>query len=166
MGGIRESGSVVRMVFLMRPRRLPHWSYRGCSRYSLTLCTFDRRCCFTEPGLVRDVLLQFLQCADAADFEVLAYCFMPDHLHLVAGGTTPTSDLRAFVATAKQNSAHASRRWIRGRLWQRGYYERILRDRDDVQNVIRYVLANPIRAGLVESLGDYPFAGTTDSPRS
>jgi REP element-mobilizing transposase RayT len=126
----------------------------------LTLCTFNRRCGFTEPALVRDVLLQFHQSADAHNFEVLAYCCMPDHLHLVAGGTKPTSDLHAFVAAGKQHSAHAARPWIRGRLWQPGYYERILRDRDDVQNVIRYVLENPVRAGIVKIPDEYPFAGT------
>jgi REP-associated tyrosine transposase len=133
-------------MFFMRPRRLPHWSYLDRYRYSLTLCTFERRCCFTEAGLVRDVLSQFLQCGETADFQVLAYCFMPDHLHVIAGGTRATSDMCAFVAAAKQRSARAARTWIRGRLWQPGYYERILRDHDDVTNVIRYVLENPVRA--------------------
>ena len=154
------------MAAIVRPRRLPHWSYRGRFRYSLTLCTFERRRCFTDAGLVRNVLSQFLQCAQVADFDVLAYCFMPDHLHVVAAGTTSTADLRVFVPAAKQRSAHVARSWIRGRLWQPGYYERILRDRDDVANVIRYVLENPVRAGLARSASDYPFAGTVAVPRS
>src|SRR5439155_9374760 len=143
----------------MRPQRLATFSYRGCFRYSLTFCTFARRSCFTESGIVGDVLLQFSQCAGANDFEVLAYCFMPDHVHLVAGGITPTSDLRCFVASAKQLSAYVARRWITVRLWQPGYYERILRDRDEVRGVIKYVLENPVRAGLVNSPRHYPFAG-------
>jgi len=116
--------------------------------------------------MIHDIRSQFLRCARANDFEILAYCFMPDHLHLVAKGLTPTSYLRDFVAVAKQRSAYAARAWMRGRLWQPGYYERILRDRDDVQNVIRYVLENPVRAGLVRVAGDYPFAGKPVSPRS
>jgi putative transposase len=116
--------------------------------------------------MVHDVRSQFLRCARANDFAILAYCFMPDHLHVVAQGIKPTSDLRLFVAVAKQRSAYAARSWTKGRLWQPGYYERILRDRDDVQNVIRYVLENPVRAGLVRVAGDYPFAGEPVSPRS
>lgn len=116
--------------------------------------------------MVGDVLVQFQQSAALHSFEILAYCFMPDHLHVVVRGTTSISDLRVFVATAKQVSAHAARPWIRGRLWQPGYHERILRDRDDVANVIKYVLENPVRAGKVKKAGDYPFAGTPVTPRS
>ena len=43
-------------------------------------------------------------------------------------------------------------------LWQDGYFERVLRRDEDTQSVIDYILANPIRAGLVERAVDYPFS--------
>ena len=43
-----------------------------------------------------------------------------------------------------------------GRLWQRNYHDRALREEEDVRHLARYTVANPLRAGLVKRLGDYP----------
>ncbi|MNN82247.1 hypothetical protein D3C81_1991650 [compost metagenome] len=44
----------------------------------------------------------------------------------------------------------------KGSLWQQGYHDRALRRDEDLVKLARYVVANPLRAGLVEKLGDYP----------
>ena len=105
--------------------------------------------------------LQFAHVAASNDFDVLAYCFMPDHLHLLVKGKTQDADLRVFVSTAKQRAAYVARTFIRGRLWQPGYFDRILRDEDDAYAVIKYIRDNPVRAGLVQAADDYPFSGGT-----
>ena len=46
------------------------------------------------------------------------------------------------------------------RLWQKGYYERVLRDEDASAEIIRYILANPVRSGLVAEPAEYPFWGS------
>jgi len=43
-------------------------------------------------------------------------------------------------------------------VWQPGYHERVLRD-EATDDVIRYILENPIRAGLAAKFGEYPYAG-------
>ncbi|PYR64618.1 MAG: hypothetical protein DMF87_22555 [Acidobacteria bacterium] len=58
----------------------------------------------------------------------------------------------------------AARPWLHGRLWQRGYYDRTLRDRDDAHAVIKYILENPVRGGLAKSPHEYPFIGGTKVP--
>src|SRR5688572_13897972 len=144
----------------MRPPRLHGFPYVGCQRYFLTICTFQRTRHFTSRDLVTAVWLQFTRTASEEQFALIAYCFMPDHLHVLAEGHAPSSDLKAFMATAKQRAAHAARPWIRGRLWQSGYFDRILREEDSAQEIARYILQNPIRAGLVTSARDYPFLGS------
>jgi len=85
---------------------------------------------------------------------------MPDHLHLVLEGIAPTSDLRRFVRIAKQRVAYAFRR-TRGipLTWQEGYYDRVLRSDEATDTVVRYVLDNPVRGGLVTQAEDYAFSG-------
>ena len=54
-------------------------------------------------------------------------------------------------------------RWRRthaGPLWQTGYHDHVLRAEDARLGVARYVLLNPVRAGLVENAEDYPFSGS------
>src|SRR5712692_4426998 len=66
-----------------RPPRLVAFSYVGCHRYSLTFCVHRRKQIFTEAALVHAMLEQISRAAADWRFAVLAYCFMPDHLHLL-----------------------------------------------------------------------------------
>jgi putative transposase len=143
-----------------RPARLKHFAYIGPQRYSLTFCTDWRRTWFESADAVDLVLSQFLRVADVEGFAVLAYCFMPDHVHLVIEGLRDDSDARKFIIKSKQCSAHAYAERFGTRLWQPFGYEHILRDDEQLQQVVRYILENPVRAGLTTSVLDYPFLGS------
>jgi putative transposase len=145
----------------MRPRRLAGYSYTGPQRYFLTLCTFERRHHFVSHAAVEPVHEQFVRTAQEFEFAILAYCFMPDHLHLLVEGVGRNSNLQPFVALAKQRAAFLTRGVLLPRLWQPGYFERVVRDDDDTFNVARYVVQNPVRAGLVRSPGEYLFTGSS-----
>jgi putative transposase len=145
----------------MRPRRLDHHLYIGPQQYFLTICTFERRSHFVETATVTLVHDQFLRTAADFEFAILAYCYMPDHVHLLVEGTAQQSHLPSFVSLAKQRAAFLVKRTLQLRLWQQGYFERVLRDDDDAFNVARYVIQNPVRAGLVQSPGQYPFIGSS-----
>jgi REP element-mobilizing transposase RayT len=82
---------------------------------------------------------------------------MPDHLHWLfqlRGQNT----LEQVVGTVKSVSAHGLDRYLcrRGRVWQAGYYDHALRKEEELIGVARYIVENPLRAGLVKNLGDYP----------
>jgi len=106
------------------------------------------------------MLTQLTRAADTEGFDILAYCAMPDHLHVLVRGRTATSDARRFIKLAKQLTEFAHRRRWRGRLWQASAWDRVLRNEDDTWDVIRYILANPVRAGLVAKPLDYPHSGS------
>jgi putative transposase len=105
------------------------------------------------------VVRTFLTTAGEFEFDVLAYCVMPDHAHLLVQGLTTSAALRPLVGTIKQRSGYAFGRQTGRRLWQKGYYERTLRDDEDLLCVARYIEANPVRAGLVPSIGLWPHVG-------
>jgi len=79
---------------------------------------------------------------------------------MLAEGTTLGSDLRRFVSSFKQNSGFTFSRERAARLWQNGYYDRVLRDDEATLTVVRYILENPVRAGLVARVSDYPYLGS------
>jgi putative transposase len=85
---------------------------------------------------------------------------MPDHLHVLVAGESDQSNFQEFVKRFKQMSGFRHRREERAVLWQSGYHERILRGDEATDAVVRYILENPIRAGLARALGEYPFAGS------
>jgi len=88
--------------------------------------------------------------------ETLAFVIMPDHVHwmLQLKGDV---DLNSIVQMVKSVSAHALNRQLerRGSIWQKGFHDHALRREEDIRCAARYIIANPVRAGLVESVRDY-----------
>jgi REP element-mobilizing transposase RayT len=81
---------------------------------------------------------------------------MPDHLHWLV--ELHERSLDELMRRIKSNSGRLINRRLgrEGPLWQDGYHDRALRTDEDLQVAARYVVANPLRAGLVGRLGDYP----------
>lgn len=145
---------------MTRPHRLGGFSYIGLVRYFLTICTCERRQTFCDDTVVAATLLQFRKVATEEKFAILAYCLMPDHVHFLVEGMTNQSDFRRFVKRAKQHSGAAYALEYRQPLWQEGYYERILRRDEDARDVARYIVWNPVRAGLSLMPAEYPYLGS------
>jgi putative transposase len=143
-----------------RLRRLPDFNYHGPQRYSLTICTYHRQSIFHDGPLATCVIAHFLAAADACKYEVIVYCLMPDHMHVLAVGGEGCDDLDEFVKKAKQMSGYHGKRLIQRPVWQPGYYERVLRDWEDTRVVAAYILDNPVRKGLVKAPQDYPLSGS------
>jgi putative transposase len=141
-----------------RPQRLLTFNYIGCHRYFLTFCVKDRDPLFRRRAVVELVSMQILRTSERYDFAVIAYVFMPDHLHLLVEGITDTADLRQFARAVRRASSNACWDLYRGGIWQDGYFERTLRGHSGTQECIDYILNNPVRAGLVERALDYPYS--------
>jgi putative transposase len=139
----------------------PTFTYVGRHSYLLTFVTFDRFKAFTHPAGVDIARSNILRAAAEQRFEVIVHCFMPDHAHLIVEGEEDSSDLKRFVKLAKQYSGYCYPRAFGGRkLWQHGKHDHIIRDRVDLLDRLRYVVYNPVVAGLVTRPEDYPFLGS------
>ena len=142
------------------PGHLPSFDYLGLHQYSLTYCTVQRRKIFTTQEGVSLVLAQISRAATENQFDIIAYCFMPDHVHLLVEGTADSSDCKQFIARLKQYSGYYYSAAYHEKLWQRYGFEHVLRDDETTMVVAKYILENPIRAGLVNRVEDYPFVGS------
>jgi putative transposase len=142
------------------PGHLRTFDYLGLHRYFLTFCTDRRRPVFTDSSRVELVQSQILRAAKDELFAVCAYCFMPDHLHLLVEAKSASSDGLRFIARSKQLSGFHYSKSFEERLWQRYGFERVLRDDEATLVVARYIVQNPVRAGLVENPEDYAFSGS------
>ena len=85
---------------------------------------------------------------------------MPDHFHAVVEGQARGSRWPRFVRLAKQLSSYAFRVKTGRRLWQNSYFDRTLRADEALADVVRYVINNPVRAGLVDAPAAYPCWGS------
>ena len=145
---------------MSRPPRIPGFDYRGLYRYFVTFCTFERRGLLRDKWIANLLMSHLRRTARARELAVLAYCLMPDHVHLLVEGTSDGADLRRFVKQLKQSTGQAYSAYGEGGLWQEGYYDRVLRQDEDAKDVARYIIANPVRAGLVGNVCEYPYVGS------
>lgn len=125
--------------------------------YHITICTYQRQPFFAcwRTGRVLVHILKDLQQQQVANS--LAWVIMPDHLHwlMQLGDSHPLADALQLCKgrSAKAINQHLSRQ---GPLWQKGVNDRAIRKEEDLVQVARYIVANPLRARLVNKLGDYP----------
>src|SRR5687768_13439865 len=108
------------------PEHLRSFSYTGPARYFLTFCTYQRRPYFRRATSVEIVNAQFRRAAGEELFSLVAYCFMPDHVHLLVEAEREDADLKRFSKLAKQLAGFHFRRDTGQPLWQRYGYERVL----------------------------------------
>jgi REP-associated tyrosine transposase len=144
-----------------RPPKLSDALYLGGHRIFLTMCTHGRRAYF-EPAEIVDVALsELLRTATANEIEIIAYCFMPDHLHALIAGASEYSDAKRFTAVFRHRSGFRYRQRKGERLWQEGYFDRHLRKEDRTVDVVSYIVANPVRSGLCRTVCEYPYSGSS-----
>lgn len=125
--------------------------------YFITTVTDNRQTFFHCFQTARLVVLEMRRVESENRIRSLAWVLMPDHLHwlFVLQDNIRLSDtMKAF----KARSALGVNRFLTrtGAVWQRAYYDHALRKEEDIKGIARYMIANPLRAGLVTNIGDYP----------
>jgi len=124
--------------------------------YLITIQTLNRRPVFYDWRLGRLLVKEMKQAHDEGLASSLAWVIMPDHCHWLF--ELNRGSLANLMRRVKSRSAIVVNKVLRseGRFWQAGYHDAAIRHDDDLKKFARYVVANPLRAGLVERLGDYP----------
>ena len=148
-------------VIREKKHRLPAESYRGPVAVAFTACIRYRTAAFVDAEIVRECEEVLLLEAGKSHCEVIAYVFMPDHCHIILQGKDDQADAMAAMVRFKQKTGYWFSKKHPELRWQKDFYDRYLRDEKDVERQVAYVLANPVRKGMVENWGDYPFCGST-----
>ena len=118
--------------------------------YLITTVTLNRAGIFADFEAARTLVRILNHPQDRLRYSTLAYVLMPDHLHCLLQ-LGEQENLSQCVQRVKSLSAKA----IRPDLWQKGFHDRAVREEDDLVRIARYVIANPVRAGLVSRVGAY-----------
>jgi putative transposase len=135
--------------------RKGRWSSQG-RVYALTFVTHARSPLFEDFKLGRIVVSEMRALHEQGMVDSLAFVVMPDHAHWLV--TLDQGKLASITQILKGRSARCIniKRQTTGPVWQPGYYDHTLRSDEDLRNQARYIVANPLRAGLVSSVSDYP----------
>ncbi|KAF0220199.1 MAG: hypothetical protein FD174_1438 [Geobacteraceae bacterium] len=143
--------------------------------YLVTTVTLGRKPLFADFRFGRILVNAMRHYAEKGDVDSLAFVIMPDHLHWLFS-LTGQSSLSKLVGQVKGAAAHqmnqagapsgaiqstdiaaeAAPTGRLGRVWQEGFHDRALRREEDLRSVARYMIMNPVRAGIVKRIWDYP----------
>jgi REP element-mobilizing transposase RayT len=125
--------------------------------YFITTVVAGRIPWFQQFELARRMCRKLHEPAALADASNLCWVVMPDHVHVLL--QLREVPLGKVLDALKSRSAIELNREIgrAGRFWEPGFHDHALRREEDLLGVARYIVANPLRAGLVRRLGDYPY---------
>ena len=126
--------------------------------YLLTTVTKDRQRFFSD-WKAASVAASVMSQADSwPGANLLCWVLMPDHWHGLVE-LSGNIQLAETVRVAKGRSARAGNLALErsGTVWMPGFHDRALRREESLVEAARYIVANPLRAGLVKRVGDYPF---------
>jgi REP element-mobilizing transposase RayT len=137
--------------------RTGRWSEPG-QIYLVTATTRDRRPAFTELTNGRILVNALRWSDDNQRTRTWAFVVMPDHLHWLFELGTDASLSRVVASVKKFSTRQINARSGRtGSIWQAGFHDHALRQEEDMRQIARYVVMNPVRAGLVRSVRGYSF---------
>jgi REP element-mobilizing transposase RayT len=129
--------------------RLGRYSIEG-QVYLITATTDDRKPCFLDFSLARSLILAMRREEAMRRAKTLAFVVMPDHFHWLLSLGAHVS-LGKVVGGVKSVVAHKAGQTV----WQRGFHDHAVRREEDMAAVARYLVLNPVRAGLVARVGLY-----------
>ena len=145
--------------FKRKRNRVKYFDYSGTFAYFITICTYGKEEYFNNTELIDIILINLKTEAERCNFSIYAYCFMPDHLHLLLIGDEESS-LVEFIKLFKQKTGY----YFKGRfgkpLWQKSFYDHVLRKRESINDIAGYIFENPIRKKLVDDFRKYPYLGS------
>ncbi len=126
--------------------------------YHIISATHARRPLFADPAAARAVVHAMRRMQEEGWLHSHAWVLMPDHLHwLFTLGQR--AGLSATLNRFKSGSAHGVRavQPYLDHVWQSGFFDHGIRNDEDLRGIARYIIANPLRAGLCQHVGDYPW---------
>jgi len=149
------------MVPFRKKIRLYKFNYQNTSNVcSLTLCAANQKKVFANEEFVKECIELLKEYSRAKAISIYAYCFMPDHLHLLVSPSAE-KDLISFVREIKSLSTKIGWKYgIKSAFWQRSFYDHFLRKEEAIKKVAQYILCNPVRKGIVSDWHEYPYCGS------
>ncbi len=121
-------------------------------QYLVTAVTRNRTPWFEETEAARRLCRNFIAMEKMGAGETLCFVVMPDHFHWLLALSGKYS-LSQTVGMLKSQTARAMGQSI----WQRGFHDHALREEEDCTQIARYIVANPLRAGITTSVRLYPY---------
>lgn len=144
-----------------KKHRLKNEDYIGKKIVSFTSCINRREKLFINDNIFFEFSEKLIESIIKFNCEANIYLFMPDHVHLIIQGNNFDSDVKKSIDLFKQKTGFWFGQNMNYSRWQKDYYDHIIRNSEDLNSHIYYILNNPVKAGLVDDWKNYKYIGST-----
>jgi len=122
-----------------------------------------------EDKTVAEIVAEKIRALNGKYFQLIAYCIMPNHVHLIITsiipdtlkhrGKTARYPVTDTLRLLKGSTARACNLKLKqsGQFWNHESYDHFVRDEQELERIIKYILHNPVKAGLVEDWEKWQF---------
>jgi REP element-mobilizing transposase RayT len=140
--------------------RLKDFEYKSGYAYFVTICTKNKTEYFLNKEIAEIVETSINFRISKNEITVICYCIMPDHIHMLFSlNENYEHDLSTWVSSFKRFISHlVNAKFMIADLWHINYYDHIVRNDESLENIVEYILNNPVRKNLVTDWKDYPFS--------
>ena len=138
--------------------RLKDFDYSASRVYFVTIVVSDRRMLFYNKEFAKEVVDCLLNLREEMRFNLYGYCLMPNHLHALVGIGECEKDLGNICGAFKSLTTRIYWKYGEGALWQRGFYDHIIRNEEDFFECLKYTKENPVK----KNLENWEFVGRVD----
>lgn len=147
------------------------WRAEG-GTFFFTIVTYERRPIFAEANARRFLREAIHSVRARLDFHIVAIVLLPDHLHMIMELPPKDDDYstrlrqiktlftRTFTEHADTKCGRSESREKRAEhtVWQRRFFEHMVRDETDLRRCADYIHVNPVKHGLVTRVRDWPWS--------
>jgi len=128
--------------------------------YFITICTIKRQPLLMQEGIAGAVIGTLTEVAGSRGWMVGRFVVMPDHVHFFCSPHTEDADLTDFIRDFKSlSTVNAWKLGLKGKLWQRQFFDHLLRSDESYGAKWEYVRFNPVRRGLCASPEEWKYQG-------
>ena len=129
--------------------------------YFVTTCTFQRRQILTSPDVAKILVNEWTDSRIRHGWAIGRYVIMRDHVHFFCFAEQDAVSLERFVQRWKEWTSKRITRelGIQQPIWQKEFFDHVLRSEESHAEKWEYVRDNPVRAALATKWSDWPFIG-------
>ena len=139
--------------------------------YFFTVITYRRQALLTDLRCRESLRIAIDKVRLEMPFKIVAWVLMPDHLHAVWQLPQNDKDFSLRWSLIKQHVTRDCASWLprqglltsrdkrgEGSLWQRRFWEHLIRDETDLARHVNYIHYNPVKHGYVTNVADWPYS--------
>ena len=131
--------------------------------FFLTICARHLSSPFSNTNLADQIVSSIHFVRRDKGVSIFCYCLMPDHLHIVTSPSAGSGNISEIMRAFKSFTTNIGwKNGIEGKLWQKSFYDHIIRKDEDLNAICQYILANPVRKRLVTNPEDWKYSGLLD----